>query len=92
MDLLLSKLNDKSLPIVEFADAANHIIVTILHKAEEEILIIASTETKHPRSALEGHPSSSDQAEANCQRRIQALKNQLRQAPAPTPPSTLDDI
>jgi hypothetical protein len=88
MDLLLSKLNDKSLSTAEFADAANHIIVTILHTAGEEILSIASTETKHPRSALGGHHSSSDPAEANCQRRIQALKNQLRQAPAITPSST----
>ena len=92
MDLLLSKLNDKSLPVVEFADAANHITVTILHHAGEEILSIASTETKHPRSTQAGHHSSTDPAEANCQRRIQALKDQLRQASAPTPQSTLDDI
>jgi hypothetical protein len=92
MDLLLSKLNDKSLPIVEFADAANHIIVSILHKAGEEILSIASTETKHHRSTQVGYHSSTDPAEANCHRRIQALKNQLRQVSAPTPQSTLDDI
>ena len=91
MDLLLSKLNDKSLPIVEFANAANHIIVTILHKAEEEILSIASTETKHPRSTQVGHHSSTDPAEASCQRRIQALRNQLKEAPASTPQSTLED-
>jgi hypothetical protein len=75
-DLLLSKLEDKSLPIVEFADAANHTIVTILHKAGEEILSIASSETNHPRSAHAGHHSSSDPIEAKCQKRIQALKNQ----------------
>jgi hypothetical protein len=51
MDLLLSKLNDKSLSITEFANAANHIIVTILHKAGEEVLSITSSETNHPRSA-----------------------------------------
>jgi hypothetical protein len=45
MDLLLSKLEDKSLPTAEFADAANHIIVTILHKAGKETLSIASTKT-----------------------------------------------
>jgi hypothetical protein len=57
MDLLLSKLNDKSLSIIEFADAATHIIVTILHKAGEEILSIASSETNHPRSAHAGYHS-----------------------------------
>ena len=77
MDLLLSKLNDKSLPVVEFADAANHIIVTILHKAGEEILSITSSETSRPRSARASHHSSPDPSEANCQKRIQALKNQI---------------
>jgi hypothetical protein len=94
MDLLLSKLEDKSLPIVEFADAANHIIVTILHKAGEEILSIGSTETENPlkKSTLVGHHSSTDPAEANCQRRIQALRNQLEEAQASTPQTTLEDI
>jgi hypothetical protein len=92
MDLLLSKLNDKSLPVAEFADAANHIIVTILHKAGEEILSIASTETQHPRSTEAGYHSSTDPAEANCQRRIQALRNQLEEAPASTPQPSLDEM
>jgi len=88
MDLLLSKLNGKSLSITEFADAANHIIVTILHKAGEEILSITSSETSRPRSAQASHHSSPDPAEANCQKRIQALRNQLKQATALTPQST----
>ena len=92
MDLLLSKLEDKSLPIVEFADAANHIIVTILHKAGEEILSIASSETNHPRSAHAGHHSSSDPGEANCQKRIQALRNQIKAAPKSTPQSSPDEM
>ena len=79
MDLLrvLSKLNDKSLSIVKFADAANHIIVTISHKAAEEILSIASSENNHPLSAQwhAGYHSSPDPAEANCQKRIQVLRN-----------------
>ena len=92
MDLLLSKLEDESLPIVEFADATNHIIVTILHKAGEEILSIASTETKHPRSTQPGHHSSTDPAEANCQRRVQALRDELKEAPASTPQPSLDEM
>jgi hypothetical protein len=88
MDLLLTKLNGKSLSITEFADAANHIIVTILHKAGEEILSITSSETSRPRSAQASHHSSPDPAEANCQKRIQALRNQLKQATALTPQST----
>jgi hypothetical protein len=92
MDLLLSKLNDKSLSIIEFADAANHIIVAILHKAGEEILSIASSETNHPRSAHAGYHSSSDSAEANCQKRIQVLKDRLRGAPISTPQPSLDEM
>jgi hypothetical protein len=92
MDLLLSKLNGKSLSITEFADAANHIIVAILHKAGEEILSITSSETSRPRSAHASHHSSSDPAEANCQKMIQAFRDQLNQATALTPQSTLDNI
>ena len=79
MDLLLSKLNDKSLSIIGFSDAANHVIVTILER------------TNHPRSAHAAHHSSPDPAEVNCQKRIQALRDQLKQATALTPQSTLDD-
>jgi hypothetical protein len=39
-------------------------IVSILQKAGEEILSIASFETNHPRSAHAGHHSSPDPAEA----------------------------
>jgi hypothetical protein len=67
MTLLLSQLNDKSISITKFADAANHMIVSILQKAGEEILSIASFETNHPRSTHAGHHSSSDPAEAQCQ-------------------------
>ena len=94
MDLLLSKLEDESLPIVEFADATNHIIVTILHKAGEEILSIGSTETENPlkKSTLVGHHSSTDPAEANCQKRIHALKDKIRNTPKSTPQSPLDEM
>jgi hypothetical protein len=92
MDLLLSKLEDKSIPIVEFADAANHIIVSILQKAGEEILSIASSETNHTRGAHAGHHSSPDPIEAKCQKRIQALKNKIRHAPKSTPQSSLVEM
>ena len=92
MDLLLSKLNGKSLSITEFADAANHIIVTILHKAGEEILSITSSETSRPRSAQASHHSSPDPAEASCQKRIQSLKNQIRNAPESTPQPSRDEM
>ena len=36
-----------NLSITNFADAANHMIVSILQKAGEEILSIASSETNH---------------------------------------------
>ena len=85
MALLLSQLNDKSLSITEFADEANHMIVSILQKAGEEILSIASFETNHPRSTHAGHHSSPDPAEAHCQQRIQALRDQLKTAPKSTP-------
>ena len=91
MDLLLSKLNDKSVSIIQFGNAANHILVTILHKAGEEILSIACSETNHPRSAHAAHHSSSDPAEANCQKKIQTLRDQLKHATALTPQSTLDN-
>ncbi len=38
MTLLLSQLNNKSISITKFADDANHMIVSILQKAGEEIL------------------------------------------------------
>jgi len=92
MDLLLAKLNVKSLSTTEFADAVNHIIVAILHKAGEEILSITSSETSRPRSAQASHHSSPDPAEANCQKRIQALKDQIRNAPKSTPQSSRDEM
>jgi hypothetical protein len=92
MDLLLSKLNGKSLSITEFTDAANHIIVTILHKAGEEILSITSSETNRPGSAHASHHSSSDPVDDNCQKRIQALKDQIRNAPKSTPQSSRDEM
>ena len=55
-------------------------------------LSIASSETNHPRSAQVGHHSSTDPAEVNCQKKIQALGNQRKEAPASTPQSTLEDI
>jgi len=90
MDLLLSQPNDKSISITKFADVANHMIVSILQKAGEEILSIASFETNHPRRTHAGHHSSPDPAEARCQQRIQALRNQIETAPKSTPQSSLD--
>jgi hypothetical protein len=53
MESLILKLTGKSISTEDFADAANHILVTILHTAGEEILGLASFEPNHPRKMSE---------------------------------------
>jgi thioester reductase-like protein len=88
---LILKLTGKSISTEDFAETANHIIVTILHTAGEEILGLASIEPYHPRKMNGEYHASSDPQETDSQKRIQALEDQLKKVTELNEPQSILD-